>query len=489
VDYSVYLFVQSQRAREAGAGADTRAWTATLWPTIRLGMLTSVCGFASLLPSAFPGLAQLGLYSIAGLVAAALVTRHVLPALMPADLKLARVEPLGRAVASLLCRVRAARAALWILPVAAGCILYGHRGPLWAHDLAVLSPVPAAEQALDGALRADLGAPDVRALLVLTGASREAVLAASERLGAALDPLVASGVLAGYQSPSRYLPSLARQQARRASLPDGATLRARLHAALVALPVPAARLEPFVADVEAARTRALIEPAELAGTSLAAGLEALLIERGNEWTALMPLQAARALTVPTLGASPAVDPQAAAVDVDRVTRAVAAVATPAVAATVVDLERESNALYAGYLDAALRLSTLGLAAIIALLLIALRSPGRVARVLAPLGLAVLTVLSLLALTGQPLTLLHLIGLLLIVAVGSNYALFFDQQDAAADRDARHRLLASLAIANLSTVIGFGVLALSGVPVLAALGSTVAPGAFLALVFSAALARR
>jgi predicted exporter len=50
-------------------------------------------------------------------------------------------------------------------------------------------------------------------------------------------------------------------------------------------------------------------------------------------------------------------------------------------------------------------------------------------------------------------------------------------------------LASLVIANAATVVGFGVLASSSVPILAALGSTVAPGALLALVFSALLAER
>jgi predicted exporter len=63
VDYSIYLFVQR--------GPD---WRRTVWPTIRLGVLTSIVGFAALLPSDFQGLAQLGLYSIAGLTAAALVT-------------------------------------------------------------------------------------------------------------------------------------------------------------------------------------------------------------------------------------------------------------------------------------------------------------------------------------------------------------------------------------------------------------------------------
>jgi predicted exporter len=50
------------------------------------------------------------------------------------------------------------------------------------------------------------------------------------------------------------------------------------------------------------------------------------------------------------------------------------------------------------------------------------------------------------------------------------------------------MLASLLIANLTTVIAFGALSFSTVPVLSALGSTVAPGTLLALLFSAALSR-
>ncbi|MBN3858530.1 MMPL family transporter, partial [Paraburkholderia sp. Ac-20340] len=82
VDYSIYLFVQSSRPPAGARAADSlRAWVAAYWPTIRLGVLTSVCGFASMLFSGFPGLVQLGAYSIAGLVTAALVTRFVLPRL------------------------------------------------------------------------------------------------------------------------------------------------------------------------------------------------------------------------------------------------------------------------------------------------------------------------------------------------------------------------------------------------------------------------
>jgi predicted exporter len=80
-------------------------------------------------------------------------------------------------------------------------------------------------------------------------------------------------------------------------------------------------------------------------------------------------------------------------------------------------------------------------------------------------------------------------MLLIVAVGSNYALFFDAQHHFDGNEPAPLTLASLVIANVSTVIGFGLLSFSQVPVLVALGTTVAPGTFLALLFAALLTSR
>ena len=51
------------------------------------------------------------------------------------------------------------------------------------------------------------------------------------------------------------------------------------------------------------------------------------------------------------------------------------------------------------------------------------------------------------------------------------------------------LFRSLLVANISTIIAFGMLAFSGVPLLTAIGETVAIGAFLSLLFSAVLMGR
>lgn len=135
------------------------------------------------------------------------------------------------------------------------------------------------------------------------------------------------------------------------------------------------------------------------------------------------------------------------------------------------------------------MSFAGLAAILLLLFFVTRSLPRVLRIAMPLVIAVAVVIAGLVAAGQQLTILHLVGMLLVVAVGSNYALFFDQRSPAEAADLPPRTLASLSLAVTTTVAGFGILGFSSVPVLNAIGVTVAPGAVLALLFSAILARR
>ncbi|RQU01491.1 MMPL family transporter [Burkholderia cepacia] len=481
VDYSIYLFVQSAQAGTRGAArpADaTRAWVAAYWPTIRLGVLTSVCGFASMLFSGFPGLVQLGLYSIVGLTAAALVTRFVLPHLRGEHVAIRDVSRIGAVLARAADAAPRLRWPLAVLVIAAGATLVLHRDGLWSRELAALSPVPAPAQALDARLRADVGAPDVRYLVVIAAPTEQAALERAERVAAQLQPLVDRGALAGFETPARFLPSDAAQRARLASLPDADVLAARMRDAVANQPI-AVRPDlfaPFIADVEAARHAPLLTRADLRGTSMALAVDALLTERDGRWSAMLPLRAPDAART----AQPA-----SSLDATPIRAAVARAGVPD--ALFVDMKAEADRLYVSYVHEDIRLSLAGFAAIAVLLLIALRSPRRVVRALAPLVAAVLVVTAGFALAGVPLTILHLVGMLLIVAVGSNYALFFCKRDDA--QPVTPHTLVSLLIANLATVAGFGLLALSRVPLLETFGLTVGPGAMLALAFAAILAPR
>jgi len=349
-------------------------------------------------------------------------------------------------------------------------VVYQHHNHLWNTELSALSPVSAADQALDARLRAGMGAPDVRYVVVVSADSQEAVLFSTEKVSIALQGLVEKGMLTSFDSASHYLPSQTTQKARLASLPTAAELKPKLETALKGLPVRSQVFDPFLADIETARNKPLLQRSDLKGTSMAMAVDAMLLQQGQRWSALIPL------TAPSSGNINAAQVRAA-LDQTQVSNAL-----------FVDMKAESDRLYSGYMHEAILLSLAGLLAIIILLLFVLRSPMRVLAVIAPLAAAVLTVMAGLALLGQQLMILHLIGLLLIVAIGSNYALFFNPTLEQDTQTIPPRTYASLLFANVATVLGFGLLAFSSVPVLQAMGITVAPGVVLALIFSAVFAR-
>lgn len=469
VDYSIYLFMQT--AQTGNREQNRKKWVATVWPTVRLGVLTSVFGFASLLMSGFPGLAQLGLYSVAGLITAAAMTRYVLPFLLPANFNIKDFSNSGERLVRYAKSASILRWPAILLVVISGFIVYNHHDSLWNTELSALSPVSAADQALDARLRGGMGAPDVRYVIVVSGDSQETVLRHTEQISLTLQGLVDKGVLAGFDTASHYLPSQATQQARLNSLPDSAELKSRLNTAVKGLPIKAALLEPFLQDVQSQRAIRLLQRTDLQGSSMAMALDAMLLQQGQHWSSLIPL------TMP-VGND---------IDAVQVRKALSEVNIPN--ALFVDMKAESNRLYSSYMQEAILLSLAGVLAIIGLLLIALRSIKQLVAIIIPLVAAVLTVMAGLSLVGQQLIILHLIGLLLIVAIGSNYALFFNPNATSGKQAISSQTYASLVFANIATVLGFGLLAFSTVPVLQAMGVTVAPGVILALIFSAVFARK
>ena len=456
VDYAIYLFTQITPARTP------QMTLARIWPTLRLGVLTSICGFSAMLFSGFTGLAQLGLFSIAGLIVAVMVTRWVLPALLPHGFTARMVTAFAPSVMSLVRRAPRLRYPLLLVVALATVSIIAHHGPIWNDQLGSLSPLPKHDQLLDEQLRRDIGAPDVRHLIVINAQDQEHALQASEKIGALLQALVQQGALEGFDSPALYLPSRATQGAHQAALPSPEVLGANLHQALRGLPFRPDLFDPFLRNVAMAKTQPLQDRADLQGTNLALKLDSLLVKRDTGWMAMLPL---RGVTQP-----------------EAIARAIAKLRESHI--ILLDLKRESNQLYKTYLHDAITFSLLGAVAIVLLLSASLRSPRRVLGVLTPLAAAVITVTGLLTLGGHQLSIFHLVGLLLVVAIGSNYALFFDRQgDSKPDRE---RMITSLLFANLSTVIGFGLLSLSHAPVLQAIGATVGIGAILSLVFSAIL---
>jgi predicted exporter len=454
-DYSTYLF--AQRTHD-----ETLFETAVrVWPTLRLAVLTTVFGSLAMLLSSFSGLAQLGALTFAGALAAGFATRYVLPAVVP-DRWARRTEVVAPTAIDALA-LRARRLA-WFVPaaLAASIAVLGLRyADLWERDLENLNPIAEAAKRRDQELRDSLGAPDVRHLVTVAGANREEALRRLEAIEPVLRALVDQGVVRGFDSPARYLPSVATQRARQAALPEPRELAHRLAAAAAGLPFRDDLFAPFLADAARARTAPPLTAADLDGTAWGLAARALLVETGGRTFGLAPL-------------SGVADPLALA-------EAIAALGDPAVSSF--DLKAESDLMISAYRDQSLALSGLGLAAIVLVLAVGLRSVRDVARVILPVLAAVAATAAALALGGIRLSLLHIVSLLLVLGIGTNYSLFFSRF---LPGDARRRRNAyAVLVAAATTLIAFGALASSATPILRAIGATVTLGAALSLVFSAA----
>lgn len=456
VDYAIYLFTNT------GPDSTPKKTLQRIWPTLRLGMLTSAFGFGAMLFSGFPGLSQLGLFSIAGLVVAVFVTRWVLPELLPRGYHVKSTASFGPPLLRLLALAHRLRPVALVLVIASVAWLASRGAAIWDDELSSLSPAPRALQQLDLQMRNDIGAPDVGPLVIVSASNAEAALESAERVSATLDGLKADGVLAGFDSPAFYLPSIVAQRARQQAIPEPAVLARNLSAAVKDQPFRAGTFAPFLEDARDAKTRQPVVLQDLAGTGLAIKLQSLLVQRGDGWYSMLPL---RGVT-----------------DLPRLKAALERGEGPGVA--VLDIKHELDSLYHGYRLRALGFAILGAVAIVALLLLTLKSVRRTWDVTAPLAAAVIVTAAILSVSGMRLNIFHLVALLLVIGVGSNYTLFFERGNTTTIDPGR--TVTSVLFCNLATVAGFGVLGFAATPVLGAIGSTVAIGAFLSLAFAVVL---
>jgi predicted exporter len=431
-------------------GVDTATCVRELWPLLATAIVSVAIAYLAFFASGVAGLQQLAVFTIGGLVTAGLCTRWLLPLIVPAARRDMAATPGLAGAWHFLARLPRPRWLPWLVAAAGLAIIVFAPGRFWQNDLSALTPVPQAELQRDTRLRAALGAPDVRYLLVMRAADAQAVLALSEKIAPAMQALVGQHALDGFELPSRYLPSAATQRARQAKLPDRATLDASLQQAMAGLPFRAGVFAPFVDAVEAARALPPLTPEKFEQSPLGARLAAMLMAQGGGWVGL--------------GTLSGVNDPAAFAQLARDRHG---------AVHLLDLKASTESLIVAYRQRIL--IALGIAALLlcAAVTLALRSPRRALHVLGPMTLATLLVLAVLRAAGIPLSLFHLVSLTLAAGLGLHYALFFERRthDEREDLRTLHATLVCVA----SALLVFGVLALSSVPVLRAIGLTVALG--------------
>jgi predicted exporter len=456
-DYGIYFLCHRLRADPA---LDSATLLRRLLPGLGLTLLAAVIGYLGLALSPFPGLRHMAVFSALGLVFAWLTVVCWFPSLISGQsLKAGWLAQRYRSLVRHWPRLSNQPASLALVLIL-GAVAVGGWSQLRTNDdirsLQSSPPGLIQDQIKLGKL---LDAPSPVQYFLVRGASSEEVLQREEALKRRLDALILDQHIAGYQALSNWVPSQ-RAQAERLALVQDKLLGADGPLGMLAATIEE---DPEWAAATAAHLRANARPMRIDDFMRSAAAE--------PWRHLWLGQIDDAGT-PTHASIVALR------GLRYASLAVLAGAADGLAGVQwVDKVGGISSVLGSY-RATMGWVVLG-AYVVVFAVLFPRYRGRTWRVLAPTAAASVLCMALLGLSGQHLQLFHVLALMLLLGVGVDYGIFM-QEDAGEGDDAPWL---AVGLSAASTILSFGLLALSGTPALQAFGLTMLVGAALVWLFA------
>ncbi|MDX8397500.1 MAG: MMPL family transporter [Mariprofundaceae bacterium] len=438
VDYPIHTMVHAQGSMKPPIDVAKR-----IWPSLLLGALTTVVGYTALSFTGYPGLQQVALYSAVGILTALLVSRFILPLLIQA-----RAEPV-KPIVNLNGWLNMAQARSLRLPIllVAGLVLgFGLMDVRWQDDLSQLSPSVSSLKEQDRNIRARMHSIEPGRFILIHAKTMQAALELNEMVSQRLKSLQQAGKIDGFYSLYPWLAShkLQQQNQQQAKSLLNNDVQQRWNQALER---EGLRSEMFakavVPDLE------YLELADVLQSPAARYIAGQYIVHDGEVM----------LTVWLGLHDPVVLKQAFSNNhqIQYVSQK--------------DMMNEMNAAYRAKAVTALLYAALF---IVGLLSWRYKSVGIALQVLLPAMVSVALMVGSWGLLAYPLSILHLLGLLLAVAICVDYGIFFHE-----NRSGNIRLTyQAIVISALTTMVAFFCLALADNPALQVLAWSVAPGVLL-----------
>jgi predicted exporter len=415
-------------------------------PGITLGLLTSLVGYGMLALAPFPGLRQIAVFSVIGLLGAFATVVMWFPVMdrgrPPRHGKglLARAQQFFDAWHGYNGRLwRISTAAIGLSICGLGLARLG-----FDDDVRRLQPRSVELMQHQDAVTTLIGALPAVQYVLIEGSDDEAALVRQEALVPIFEKLKASGALAAAQMPATYVPSVARQ---------------RSNVALVAEKLEGPLLErqrsilgiPVVTPQASAAEPQFLTLANAKGSGALPFLGDLVLGPGLHAVMLQGL-----------------------VRPDEVRTALAGIT----GVRIVDRTAELSTLLGKYRNRALALTALSALLILLGLIWRYGVVGAIRTMLPPLAAVVLAPLAV-ASFGSPITFFHAMGLVLILGIGVDYAIFF----AESTEDQYAVTMLGVCLAALTSLLSFGLLALSQVPAMAQIGITMIIGILISFLLS------
>lgn len=433
-DYGIYYL-----CNRAHADANTDSWTLIrkLLPGMGLTLLTTVTAYFGLMLTPFPGLQQMALFAITGLIAAWLTVVCWFPVLagqnaFKKELGLIWYQKLvshwptvGKNIKTLI-----AAAALFVL---AGFSLMR----LCADDdirmLQNPDPVLLAQQAKISEL---MDMPSMTQFFLIKGENDEEVLQREEKLQAKLAELADRKTIRGWQAISSWIPSIAQQQSDRALINESLYAPGGAFSALQG----ATGIEKSTDET----AEGYLTVDAFLNTPAGEGLKHL-------WLGKIGDVSASIVTVKGVSA-------------DNLQQ-LKALEEPGQGITWIDKVEDISSTFGNY---RVYISIFIVAAYgLIWLILSFRYRSRSWRIVAPPFFASLITLTVLGLIGQPLNLFNILAFMLILGVGVDSGIFFSEQPP----ENLSVVWLETGLAASSTILSFGLLCFSKTQALHAFGLT------------------
>jgi predicted exporter len=454
VDYAMYWLAHRRLAptEETGEGISARIGVA-----LTLSAATTALSYVALGFTPLPGLRQMAVFSSVGLMTALAAVLWWFPFFL-------RRTPGGSLSPRWLAPMEALRR-FWsdrrrAAVAAALCAVLGLAGLSrirFDDNPRRFNHPPQARLDEDARVRKASGGLDPSKFVFLQASTEEELLRLQESAQDRLSVLKSSGALDGFRCLAPFLPSAARAAENRKLLSqalgsDPKTVARRLTE--LGLPAGGAALQALAPDAGRPFT---VE--SWLSTSVSEGLRALWIGGTPDgFGAFVFLEGVH--------------------DADALRRGMEDLP----GARYHDRVSEYRDLFARYRRIASGLLAVAYAAIFLLLAGRYGLRGGMAVVL-PVLLAALVTFGLLSAVGVPFNLMHVLGLVLVLGMSADYAIFY--VESARHPEAFPAAGLGIALSVASTMLSFGLSGLSGTPLLQSLGMVVALGMLFALVFSPA----
>lgn len=456
IDYSLHFIC----AREALSAEDSGATAGLghghrvlrlIMPGMLLGLISSALAYAAQGVAPFPGLRQMALFSVAGLLGAWLTVALWLPYLCATRMDSMRAAPLQR-FAPRLGQMLAVWPNVRTRPVALGLLIllaiaFWQLSQLqFSDDIRRLQTSPAALLEEDGRVQRLTAAVSAGQYFVISADNEEQLLQTEEKLALGLGTAIASGAVADYQAISRWVPSAAVQSSNRelnnkyVYAQDGL---ASLLAEILGSPQLTAQMQARFA----AQSGAILTVQEwLAGE--------LGRQQGFLWLGELDQRVHSLVLLSGIRDSAALRNLAQLAEGDPRVQFVDRVAG---ITNVLKVNREQL------------LRWIAGAYLAVFLVLALRYRHAAWRILAAPAIASLLSLAILSAGGSTITIFNLLALLLVLGIGLDAGIFLQESGRSP------YTWAAVTLAACTTLLAFGLLALSETPILHQFGLTVLLG--------------